>query len=115
MKLIIAGGREFTDYNGMVKALDKLLIDTKEVTIVSGGARGADRLGERYAKERGYPVIMKLADWDKLGKRAGYVRNEEMAKIATHLVAFHDGVSRGTAHMISLGRKYNLITRIGKY
>ncbi len=68
-------------------------------------ARGADRLGERYAKERGYPVRLFPADWEKFGKSAGYRRNAEMAKYADGLIAFWDGRSAGTGHMIYLAKK----------
>ena len=112
MKLIIAGSRGFTSYETLKTHLHKLGLDNKELTVISGCARGADQLGERWAQELGKPVIRMPADWDKYGKSAGYKRNEEMARIATHLVAFWDGSSRGTKHMIDLADKYNLLSNV---
>ena len=92
-----------------------------KIRIVSGAARGADRLGEQYAKVTGYEVSKFPADWDRLVKRAGYVRNAEMAKFAAAdknygvLVAFWDGKSRGTKHMIDLAEKYGLEIHIVRF
>lgn len=111
MKIIIAGSRDFNNYELLRDRLNYLLknaSDEDEITIISGGARGADQLGERYAKEKGYKIIRKPANWDKYGKSAGYKRNEEMAKIADVCVCFWDGESRGTKHMIDLSKKYKL-------
>ena len=116
MKLIIAGGREFNDYELLKEKLDNLLINnTDDVEIVSGKARGADSLGEKYAKEKGYPVKEFPAKWNEYGKRAGYLRNEEMALYATHCVCFWDGKSKGTKHMIDLAKKSNLNLRVVSY
>jgi len=121
MKVIIAGGREFNDYELLSKKCDKVLkinnnlSSQKNIEIVSGTARGTDRLGERYAVERGYPIKRFPANWDKYGKSAGYRRNEEMAKYADVLIAFWDGESRGTKHMIDLAKKYNLKVGIVHY
>jgi len=116
MKLIIAGGREFNDYELLKEKLDNLLINnTDDVEIVSGKARGADSLGEKYAKEKGYPVKEFPAKWNEYGKRAGYLRNEEMALYATHCVCFWDGESKGTKHMIDLAKKSNLNLRVVSY
>lgn len=117
-RVIIAGGREFSDYQLLSSRMDSLLankVNEGPVAIVCGKARGADTLGERYAKERGYQVLYFPADWDRLGKRAGYVRNEEMAKNADALVAFWDGQSKGTKHMIETAREYRLAVRVVRY
>lgn len=86
--------------------------DISEVVIISGTARGADRLGELYAERTNSKIKRFPADWDNLGKRAGYVRNAEMAKYAAKgigvLVAFWDGKSKGTKHMIDLAKRYDL-------
>lgn len=112
MKLIVAGSRDFTDYEFLKKTLDKLLINQTDIEIVCGMARGADLLGKRYAEERGYPVKEMPANWD-LGKRGGYIRNREMAQYGTHLVAFWNG-SKGTGHMIDLAKEFGLPTRVIK-
>ena len=114
-KLIVAGGRDFDDYQLLKNKLDKLLQNKTEVEIVCGKAKGADTLGERYAKEKGYLVKEFPAQWDKFGKRAGYLRNEEMAKYADACVAFWDEKSRGTKHMIDLAKKHKLKIRVINY
>jgi hypothetical protein len=83
-----------------------------EIVIISGAARGADRLGEKYAKERGYKVIRVPADWNRYGKSAGYIRNKEMAESSDALVAFWDGKSKGTKNMIDLAKEYGLKVRV---
>jgi hypothetical protein len=102
MKIIVAGSRSFSSYDRLAKIMDKVTANLQEITIISGAARGADTLGERWAAERKHTVIRKPADWDRFGKSAGYRRNEEMAAIADALVAFWDGKSPGTKHMIDL-------------
>ena len=114
MKVIIAGGRDFDDYEKLRTYCDHILEDQTDIEIVSGTAKGADQMGERYAKEKGYPVKRFPADWSK-GKSAGYIRNEEMAKYADALIAFWNGMSKGTEHMINLANKYNLKIRICNY
>jgi len=104
MKVIIAGSRNFNDYNLLKSSCDNLLTQFTNIEIVSGTARGADKLGERYAREKGYSIKEFPANWS-LGKSAGYIRNDEMAKYADMLIAFWDGTSKGTKHMIDLANK----------
>ena len=115
MKVIIAGSRDFDDYEVLRNYCDHVLQNQTDIEIVSGTARGADQLGERYAKERGYSVKQFPADWDKHGRSAGYIRNEEMAKYGDALIAFWNGNSKGTEHMINLAKQYNLKIRICNY
>lgn len=115
MKVIIAGSRDFNDYNKLCQYCDHILQNQQEIEIVSGTARGADQLGERYATDRGYQIKKFPADWNKFGKSAGYIRNEEMAKYADALIAFWDGKSKGTEHMINLAKQYNLKIKTCKY
>lgn len=81
---------------------------THRVIIVSGHAHGADTLGERFAKEQGLTVELHPAKWRALGKGAGMIRNAEMARASDALIAFWDGKSRGTAHMISFAKRRGL-------
>lgn len=102
-KLIVAGGRDFDDYVEMHAQVMKLATTAyrdHEISIVSGMARGADALAVRFANVERIQLYKFPADWDKYGKRAGFLRNEEMAKFSDGLLAFWDGQSRGTAHMI---------------
>lgn len=98
MKVIIAGSRDFNDYKYLCETMKKLDFSVSEV--VSSGARGADLLGERWAKENGIPIKRFDAEWDEYGKAAGFIRNAEMGHYADYLVAFWDGTSPGTADMI---------------
>jgi hypothetical protein len=116
-RLIVAGGRDFVDYELLKSKLDYALRNrlNEGITIVSGVARGADKLGERYAKERGYAIDSHPADWDKFGKSAGYIRNKEMAQNADGLMAFWDGKSRGTHHMINIAKEHGLKVIVVNY
>ena len=117
-RIIIAGGRDFNDYNLLKEKIDNIISDkrkTHQIYIVSGKARGADSLGEKYANENGLNIMEFPADWDKHGKSAGYKRNLEMAENADALIAFWDGESRGTKHMIDIAKEKNLLTRIIRY
>ena len=115
-RVIIAGGRDFNNYPGLAQTMDRLLANvTDEIVIVCGMAQGADKLGEQYAKERGYTDRYFPADWDGKGRGAGFIRNEEMAQNADALVAFWDGKSRGTKHMIETAQKHKLDVRVKHY
>ena len=125
LRVIIAGSRDFNDYKLLKKSAIEII--TKKTMlpdltrIISGGARGADTLGERFANEMGLEISRFIPDWDGLGKRAGYVRNAEMAKFAVEddndgmLIAFWDGQSRGTKHMIDLAKRYGLEVHVVNY
>lgn len=115
MKVIIAGGRYFEDYTELCQYCDKVLQNQINIEIVSGGARGADTLGEKYAKERNYRLKLFPAAWSKFGRSAGVIRNAEMAKYATILIAFWDGKSRGTRSMINLAEKEGLKVYVHYY
>lgn len=114
-RIIVAGSRDFNDYDLLKNKLDHYLSLLDNVVIVSGGAKGADNLGEEYAVEKGLKLVMFPADWNAHGKSAGYIRNKQMAEYATHLIAFWDGKSKGTKHMIDLAKEYNLKIKIVNY
>lgn len=106
-KIIIAGSRGFTDYDLLQRTLNTYGISPHD-KIISGTANGADKLGEKYANENSIEVKRFPAEWDKYGKSAGYKRNEQMALYADSLIAFWDGKSKGTKHMIDLAKRHNL-------
>ena len=112
MRVIIAGSRNFNDYGIVKKKLNAILKNQKEVTIISGTANGADKLGERYANDNHLKLEQYPAMWDLFGKKAGYMRNEEMVKVADAAIVFWDGKSKGSKHMIDISKKYNLNLRI---
>lgn len=80
--------------------MDIHLYPLENFTLVSGGAKGADTFARDYAEKHAYPFKEYLAKWDEHGKKAGILRNLEMLEIADQVVAFWDGKSRGTSHMI---------------
>ena len=113
--IIIAGSRNFNDYAVGFNTF-KTFVCSKNMhekpTIICGMARGADMIGYTIAKRHNLPLKEFPADWS-IGKQAGYIRNKEMAKYASEngngvLIAFWDGNSRGTKHMINLAKEYNL-------
>jgi hypothetical protein len=108
MRVIIAGSRDFRNYDLLKQKCDEILFGKDEVEIVSGTARGADKMGEFYASERKYPVKLFPADWNQYGKSAGYIRNKQMAEYANILICFWDGQSKGTQHMINLAKDLGL-------
>ena len=113
-RIIIAGCRYFEDYESLKKMAGEVIESIRiaepeaKIMIVSGGANGADKLGERFAKENGFDVKVFPANWTLYGKSAGPVRNREMLMFAKEqkgiLIAFWDGVSRGTANMIKISK-----------
>lgn len=116
-RVIVAGSRDFTDKERLYKVLDNRLASIKDdVEIVSGHCRGADMLGEQYAKDHGIPLVLFPANWSKYGKRAGYIRNDQMAKYAYEkngaLIAFPIGEARGTKMMIRIAHDYDLETEV---
>lgn len=130
LRIIVAGGRDFKDYNLLSDTImqylevmdDTGIVDNpKQVKFISGAARGADSLGEQFAYTWDYEVIRFVADWDVHGKSAGYRRNAEMAKFASEeghtgvLIAFWDGRSKGTKHMIDLAKRYGLDVHVVNY
>ena len=119
LRIIVAGGRKFNDFEFMCTTLDYLLRNCGgwDITIISGTAKGADTLGEQYAELRGYNVERFPADWDLYGKRAGLLRNEKMALEAgaTNCICFWDGISPGTKHMAEISEYYKIKTKVVRY
>lgn len=110
MKVIIAGSRNIP------KTVQHCLIDSSltelfsqfgivVTEVVSGTAKGGDKVGEERAKLNNIPIKKFPANWDEYGKRAGYLRNAEMAEYGEFLVAIWDGKSKGTKHMIDIAYK----------
>lgn len=117
-KVIIAGSRGFSNYKLLKEQCNKFLREkrkTSNIIVVSGHARGADTLGEKYAQDEGFALEIYPAQWKKFGKRAGYRRNEQMAEVADALIAFWDGSSKGTKHMIDIMNEKNLLVRVVEY
>lgn len=118
MKLIVAGGRDFTDTPYMVECLTDLeenYPEYKKPELICGMARGADMTAHNLWVDVELPIHRFPANWAKHGKSAGYIRNAQMAEFADALVAFWDGQSKGTAHMINTMKKLNKPVHIFRY
>lgn len=117
-KLIIAGGRDFDDpvmMERVMYAMQDTEFADKAVSIVSGMARGADALGYMFAHKYGVKVYEFHAQWNKYGKRAGFLRNEEMGRFADGLLAFWNEHSPGTRHMIDFMKCQGKPVTVVKY
>ena len=106
MRTIIAGSRKCDNMKEVefaIKTCNFII-----TTVISGNAKGVDRLGEIWAIKNKIPLKRFPADWNKYHKSAGYIRNEEMANNADALIAVWDGYSKGTEHMINIAKQKNL-------
>jgi hypothetical protein len=118
VKIIIAGTRTFGNYELLELEVKKFILENNiqlPISIISGKAKGADSLGEIFAKKYNFPIIDMPADWNQFGKRAGHIRNEEMAKISNFCIIFWNGQSKGSANMVELAEKYKLKLKIIRY
>lgn len=101
--LAVVGSRSFNNYQFLSATLNQYDIST----IISGAARGADSLAAQYAKEHNIPLKEFPAEWDKHGKSAGYIRNQQIVAEADIIICFWDGVSKGTKLTIDIAKKSN--------
>lgn len=119
--LLVAGTRTFNDYYLLSKKIKQLTARYGDnICIVSGGAKGADTLAEQYAKDNNLEFVKFPAKWDEYGKKAGFIRNEEMHHFISQqehrgCILFWDGKSKGTKHNIGLSKIYKNQLRIIKY
>jgi hypothetical protein len=113
MKIAIIGGRDFDDYQLMIQTLTPY---TEMVTcVVSGGAKGADSLGEKWAIENNKETLIHIPDWKSYGKSAGFIRNKDIINDADIIFAFWDGKSKGTNNSIQIAKKIKKEIIIVKY
>lgn len=114
LKVAVVGGRDFKDYSLLRNTLNNLYGEVCPITVVSGGARGADNLAEKYAKCYNMNLKVFKADWETYGKSAGMIRNKEIVKYADEVVAFWNGESKGTKNTIDtaekMGKKVTIIS-----
>lgn len=133
MNIAVIGSREFDNYDLLKEELIEFCFDVdyygdaegewcpeytprySDIKIISGGARGADTLAERFASEFCLDTLIFKADWSLYGKSAGYIRNNDIIKSADIVFAFWDGKSKGTKHSIDLANKYNKGLEIIRY
>ena len=119
-KVIVAGGRDFDNYEYLKEKLDKTFnslgdSDAHPIEVISGMADGADTLGIRYAEEHKLTMVLYPANWKRYPRMAGILRNIDMLATATHLVAFWNGKSHGTKHMIEIARDKGIPVWVYKY
>ncbi|WP_419904288.1 SLOG family protein [Kiloniella sp.] len=107
MKVIIAGSRTIDDYDALVTFVESIGWPIEEV--VSGGCRGVDELGERWAESKSIPKKVLHADWAKYGREAGELRNRDMAAYAEGLILLWDGKSPGASCMLRESAKAGII------
>jgi hypothetical protein len=110
MRVIIAGGRDINDFDLVLDAVEDSGFDID--TVVSGGARGVDHMGEIFASEMNLKLNVYEADWERNGRAAGPIRNRKMAENADALIAIWDGKSRGTKNMIETAKKLGLLVYV---
>lgn len=107
-RVVIAGCRDYNNYEEAKAYIDFCLSNIRKennIVIISGGASGADAIGERYAEENGFEVEKYLADWKTYGKSAGPKRNKQMAEVCDYVICFWDEKSRGTKSMIDYAKR----------
>ncbi len=128
LRVLIAGSRYFNDYNYLEEVVDDILCENyiynnrfDRIEIISGCYKGADQLGIKYAINRNYQLKRIPADWDSYGKKAGPIRNAEMARylkkddINGICICFWDGQSKGTSNMINVANNLEIPTYIINY
>jgi len=101
MNIAVIGSREFNNEKLMFSTLDQFDI----CKLISGGARGADTLAEKYAYENSIITEIFYPDWNRFGRGAGFIRNKEIIENCDMVVAFWDGKSKGTLSSIQLATK----------
>ena len=113
MRVGVIGSRGFDNYDLVCQELNPIKNDID--IIVSGGAKGADTLGEKWAKENNVNTLIFKPDWNKWGKRAGFIRNKDIVDNSDYVIAFWDGSSPGTLSSIKLCKKAGRKIKIVKY
>lgn len=110
MRILITGSRDWADRDvirrALIRAGQDAHVHPQGVTVVHGGARGADQIAGELAGEFGCMVEVHRADWDRYGKAAGHRRNAEMVALGADVcLAFPLGESRGTRGCMALAEK----------
>lgn len=111
MNIAIIGSRSFHNYE-LVKSTVNDYVHQNTIKIhciVSGGAKGADTLAQKFALEYQLDMIVYKPDWKRFGKRAGFIRNTEIIENSDVVIAFWDGSSNGTKDSITKAKQKNKI------
>jgi hypothetical protein len=118
MSLAVVGSRNLNNYELLSREIDKFLSEIKSFEIkqiVSGGAKGGDQLGEKYAKDHNLSILVLKPNWSKYGKNAGFKGNREIISQCDQIIAFWDGVSPGTKNTIDQARQANKLIKVINY
>ena len=116
MKIGIVGSRGFEDYELLCQELVWFKTFHEPITqIISGGSKGADSLGEKWAIDNNIEVVLYKPDWKKYGKAAGMIRNTDIIKNSEFVFAFWDGKSKGTKDSIDKTKILNIPIKIVRY
>ena len=119
VRIIVAGGREFNDSKLFEEKVSEILTQYKDIEFVSGHAKGADSMAEKYASDNGIRIKVMPAEWKKYGRAAGPIRNKQMLDYALEadavLIAFWNGVSKGTKDMISRAKEHGAKCHVVMY
>ena len=105
--LAIVGTRTFDNYKLLKEKVNEINKKTKINMIVSGGCKGADELANKYAEEKHIPTKIFIPNWKKFGESAGPIRNKLIIESCDKVIAFHDGISKGTLSSINLAKQMN--------
>jgi len=112
MRLAIVGSRNFNNKSLMAHYLAMIMLSYQDselgvpdVEIISGGASGADAMGEKFAHIYQVPITVFRPKWNELGKSAGFIRNKQIVDACDMVLAFWDGNSKGTKHTIDLAKE----------
>lgn len=113
--VLIAGCRDYNNYAEAKRYINRCIAEIRKrykITVISGGARGTDNLGELYAIENGFDVKKYLPDWERYDKSAEPLRNKIMVDKADFIICFWNGKSRGTASTVKYAIKTGKPLRI---
>ena len=114
-RVAVAGCRHYEDYCEAKEYIDFCISEKRKkytLIFVSGGCRGADSLGEKYAAENGFKTEIYPAVWEKYGRAAGPKRNKKIAEISDYIICFWDGKSKGTKSLLNFAEKYGKPVKI---
>lgn len=115
MKLAVIGSRQFNDYDFFVNKINEYIDLSKITVFISGGAKGADSLAERLAKDKGFEMIVFKPDYKQYSRAATFIRNREIINHADIIVAFWDGKSSGTRYTIDYAKRQAKILYIVQF
>jgi hypothetical protein len=104
MVVAVIGSRSCNDISFVFSALDEVSKEHPITKIISGGARGADSFGKMWADKYNIPTTIFYPNWVVYGKRAGFMRNIDIIENSEFVLAFWDGVSKGTRHSIEIAK-----------